>query len=99
MALNYKKLGHLRLACTTLALGLVATGIDVIGAWIWHATPGFSLLVGFGGIHRALRDGSLFDAHTTNGGEKCSSWSAAAVVAGILAVLLVLNALSTSAPH
>jgi hypothetical protein len=88
IAANYRRLGHVGLARTTLAIGAVATGVDLFAALRLHIAFSFMAVIAFGGVHRAIRDGGLFDVHTAGGGLRCSSWRAlAAAAVGFSAVL------------
>lgn len=88
LAANYRRLGHVGLARTTLAIGAVAAGADLFAALRFHLTFSFMALIAFGGIHRAIRDESLFDIHVARGGRRASSWYAVGAAALGLAVYL-----------
>lgn len=88
LAANYRRLGHVGLARTTLALGVLATGLDLFAALHLHFAFNFMIVIEFGCFHRAIRDESLFDIHTARGGARSSSWGAVAAAAVGFAIIL-----------
>jgi hypothetical protein len=97
MSLNYRRLGLARLAFTSLAIGVGAMVVDIVYLMRSHVVPGFSVLVFAGSIHRAMRDGSLFDTHTERRGERASSWSVLVIVVAALSTWLMVSILAALA--
>jgi hypothetical protein len=100
LSANRRRMGHARLATTTLLVGVVATAVLVAIAAAAPDQPGrgLPLLTTLAMWYYAKQDQPLFDAHVSGGGRKESGWKAAGIglATGIaLLALMVLLLLLT----